>query len=146
VTHKRARPWIVAAWVTLSLVTAAKLGVDESWRLGEPPDCSASILEELRVLDRRLPPRVGLTFVGAAESLDCRADWLARNALAPRLILTEQTEQLVTEMYEHGFDVDVRRPRIVIAYGDEGEAWLRGHAEVVRLYRSSPRVVVAWRR
>lgn len=139
------RHGVYAIWMVLALVVAWNNVIEEAGTFSAPPDFVTRMIEELQPLDGRLPRNQPVLFVGDEEAAECIPAWVARNALAPRLVLDREGEEHARWLAGQGIGARPS-PHIVLVWGEIDEGWGESHPDIRVLYRASEHAHVGWRR
>jgi len=132
-------------WVVLAVAMAGNEALDALPSFAWGPDYASTMIEELRPLDRRLPRRAALSYVGPHEIGGSSPAWVARNALAPRLVIDPPGADHLSWLAERGVEVPPP-PRLLLIWGDVDSDWYAAHPDIRVLYRASENARVGWRR
>ena len=145
----RARLRVVAAVVLALLATASAILATREPAvqplLAARPDCAPRFDAEMAALRPLLPARGVLAYVGPRDVDGCHPMYVAQYALAPVWIAemgAPDDRALWRRRGAHALPMD---PALVIAYGDEGRAWLAASPRHRVLAAPSRELVLAGR-
>ena len=100
-----------------------------TWREPVRPDCVGRFEAELRPLRRALPRHALIGYFGPSQDETCHPMMVAQYALAPAWLTELEDPRLRAVTRAEGSLVLPETPSLVLAWGEEGAAWLAAHPD-----------------
>lgn len=133
------------AW--LGLCVASVIGMtrfdDVDPLFGPVTDCAATFEEELAPLRAVLPAQGILGYVGPDDDSGCHPRMMAQYTLAPVRLVEAEYDVFRRSLQERAVEVTPLAPQLVLAWGEEGQRWIRQHPDYAPLAQTPRAVLLA---
>ena len=133
------------AW--LGMCVASVLGMtrfeDVDPLYGPVVDCAATFERELAPLRSLLPEQGILGYVGPTDDSGCHPMMMAQYSLAPVRLVEVDYDLFRRSLQDRAVEVTPLAPQLVLAWGDEGQRWMRRNPDYVRIAETPSAVLLA---